>query len=282
MATRMRDAISGRLDELRYEPTEKRVRALLAGDEVVDSTRVLLVWEPKRVVPSYAVAIEDVRGELVPAATSGPAGAWQPPMLHPGIAFAEHSTDGEGFDLRTARAMREGVAFAPADPDLAGHVILDHHGFDAWLEEDEPILGHPRDPFHRVDMRRSSRHVRIERNGALLADSSRATLLFETGLPTRFYLPREDVLADLRPTVRQTYCPYKGQASYWSVDVAGRPHPDLAWSYEDPLQDARALAGLVAFYDERVDVVLDGERRARPRTAVSKAIMDEVGITGEA
>ena len=275
----MRDALGRGLEELRYEPTEKRVRALLGGEEVVDTTRALLVWEPKRAVPSYAVAIEDVRGELVPAAASAP--EWQPPLLHPGIAFAEHSTDGQALDLRTSQAMRAGVAFAPADPDLAGHVILDHHGFDAWLEEDEPILGHPRDPFHRVDMRRSSRRVRVERNGELLAESSRATLLFETGLPTRFYLPREDVALDLLPSARQTYCPYKGQASYWSFEVAGRLHPDLAWSYEDPLQDAAQVTGLVAFYDERVDVVLDGERRARPRTAVSKAIMDEAGISGE-
>jgi uncharacterized protein (DUF427 family) len=281
MAIRVRDAMSRRLEELRYEPTEKRVRALLAGEEVVDSTRALLVWEPKRVVPSYAVAIEDVRGELVPATASGPAGSWQPPILHPGIPFAEHSTDGQAFDLRTPTALREGVAFAPADPDLAGHVVLDHHGFDAWYEEDEPIVGHPRDPFHRIDMRRSSRHVRIELDGELLAESSRATLLFETSLPTRFYLPREDVLADLRPSARRTYCPYKGRASYWSLEVAGRPQQDLAWTYHDPLPDAVAVTGLVAFYDERVDVALDGERRSRPRTAVSRAIMDEAGITGE-
>jgi len=269
------------LEELRYEPTEKRVRALLAGEEVVDSTRALLVWEPKRVVPSYAVTMEDVRGELLPAPPSEPVESWQPPILHPGIPFAEHSADGQAFDLRTAQGRREGVAFAPADPDLAGRVVLDHRGFDAWYEEDEPILGHPRDPFHRVDMRRSSRHVRIELDGVLLAESSRATLLFETSLPTRFYLPREDVRAELRPGARQTCCAYKGRASHWSLDVAGRPHEDLAWTYEEPLQDAAAVAGLVAFYDERVDVVLDGERRPRPRTAVSKAILDEAGITGE-
>lgn len=281
MAIRMRDALSGGREDLRYEPTEKRVRALLAGEEVVDSTRALLVWEPKRVVPAYAVGVQDVRGQLVPAAPDGAADTWQPPLLHPGIPFAEHSAAGEAFDLRTAQAMREGVAFAPADPDLAGYVILDHDGFDAWYEEDEPVFGHPRDPFHRVDMRRSSRHVRVERNGELLAESRRAILLFETGLPTRFYLPREDVVLDLQPSARESYCPYKGQASYWSVEVGGRLHPDLAWSYEDPLQDATPVTGLVAFYDERVDVVLDGERRVRPRTAVSKAIMDEAGITGE-
>jgi uncharacterized protein (DUF427 family) len=273
MAIRVRDAMSRRLEELRYEPTEKRVRALLAGEEVVDSTRALLVWEPKRVVPSYAVAIEDVRGELVPATASGPAGSWQPPILHPGIPFAEHSTDGQAFDLRTPTALREGVAFAPADPDLAGHVVLDHHGFDAWYEEDEPIVGHPRDPFHRIDMRRSSRHVRIELDGELLAESSRATLLFETSLPTRFYLPREDVKAQLRPSDKRTTCAYKGHASYFSLDAG----EDLAWTYEDPLPEAAPVTGLVAFFDELVDVVLDGERRERPRTHFAKAILEEAG-----
>ena len=281
MAIRVRDAISRRLEELRYEPTEKRVRALLLGVEVVDTTRALLVWEPKRVVPAYAVPIADVRGELVPAPASESAGSWQPPILHPGIAFAEHSTEGRVFDLRTVKATREGVAFAPADPDLAGYVILDHHGFDAWYEEDERVVGHPRDPFHRVDMRRSSRHVRVELDGELLAQSSSATLLFETGLPTRFYLPRGDVLIDLRPSAKRTYCPYKGQASYWSLEVPGRAYRDLAWSYEDPLHDASPVTGLVAFFDERVDVVLDGEPRSRPRTAVSQALMEEAGISGE-
>jgi len=280
MATLVRDAASRRLAELRYEPTEKRVRALLAGEEVVDSTRALLVWEPKRVVPAYAVAIEDVRGKLVPAPASASGATWQPPIIHPGIGFAEHSTDGQAFDLHTLQATREGVAFAPADPDLAGYVILDYHGFDAWYEEDEPVVGHPRDPFHRVDMRRSSRHVRVELDGELLAESSRATLLFETSLPTRFYLPREDVLSDLQPSGKRTYCPYKGHASYWSVEVPGRAHQDLAWTYEDPLPEAAPVTGLVAFFDERVDVVLDGERRSRPRTAVSQAILEEAGITG--
>ena len=272
--------MSRRLEELRYEPTEKRVRGLLAGEEVVDSTRALLVWEPKRVVPAYAVAIEDVRGKLVPAPPSAPGGTWQPPIIHPGIPFAEHSTGGQAFDLHTIQATRAGVAFAPADPDLSGYVILDYHGFDAWYEEDEPVVGHPRDPFHRVDMRRSSRHVRVELDGELVAESSRATLLFETSLPTRFYLPREDVLSDLQPSGKRTYCPYKGQASYWSVEVPGRAHQDLAWTYEDPLPEATPVAGLVAFFDERVDVVLDGERRSRPRTAVSQAILQEAGITG--
>jgi uncharacterized protein (DUF427 family) len=270
MATRMRDAMSQRLDELRYEPIEKRIRALIDGDEVVDSARALLVWEPRRVVPSFAVPTEHVRGELVPA-PDGPGS--QAHVLHPGIAFAAHSSEGESLSLRAGDATREAVAFAPADPDLAGHVILDFQGFDAWLEEDEPLVGHARDPYHRIDMRRSSREVRIELDGALLARSTRAVMLFETSLPTRFYLPREDVVAEARPSDKRTTCAYKGHASYLSFDAG----ENLAWHYEDPLPEAAPVKGLVAFFDELVDVSLDGERRERPRTAFAKAIVEEAG-----
>jgi uncharacterized protein (DUF427 family) len=271
MATRMRDAMSKRLEELRYEPIEKRERALIAGEVVVDSRRALLVWEPRRVVPSFAVPIEDVRAELVRAA-DGPGS--RAPVLHPGITFAAHSTAGESLSLRAGDATREAVAFAPADPDLAGHVILDFNGFDAWLEEDEPLVGHPRDPFHRIDMRRSSREVRIELDGEALARSTRAVLLFETSLPTRFYLPREDVVAQARPSDKRTTCAYKGHASYLSFDAG----ENLAWSYEDPLPEAATVKGLVAFFDELVDVSLDGERRERPRTHFAKAIVEEAGV----
>ena len=274
MATRVRDAMNRRLEELRYEPTEKRLRALLAGDEVVDSARALLVWEPRRVVPSIAVPIEDVRGELVPATPAAAEPGTSAAMLHPGIGFEAHSTEGESLSLRAGDSAREGVAFALADPDLAGHVILDFYGFDAWLEEDEPLLGHARDPYHRIDMRRSSRAVRIELDGTLLAQSTRAVLLFETSLPTRFYLPREDVTAAMRPSDKRTICAYKGHASYWSLDAG----ENLAWTYENPLPEAAAVKGLVAFFDELVDVSVDGERRERPRTHFAKAILQEAGI----
>lgn len=270
MAIRMRDAMLQRLDGLRYEPIERRVRALLGDEEVVDSRRPLLVWEPRRVVPSFAVPVEDVRGELVPA-PAAPAPGEVPEVLHPGIPFAAHSTDGESLSLRARGATRERVAFAPSDPDLAGHVVLDFRAFDGWLEEDEPLLGHARDPYHRIDMRRTSRPVRIERDGVLLAQSTNAVLLWETSLPTRFYLPREDVVAEARPGDRRTTCAYKGHASYLSFDVG----ENLAWTYEDPLPEAAPVAGRVAFFDELVDVTFDGERRARPRTQFAKAILEE-------
>ena len=175
------------------------------------------------------------------------------------------TTDGEPVELRSPSGGPVGHGFRPTDHDLAGHVILDFATFD-WLEEEERIVGHPRDPFHRIDVLESARQVRLELDGQVLAESARAHLLFESLLPVRFYLPREDLTVDLRPSTTRTWCAYKGEASYWSPDVAGTEVPDLAWSYEAPLQDATAVKGLVAFFDERVDVVLDGQRRERPVT----------------
>jgi uncharacterized protein (DUF427 family) len=271
MSTQVRDAMMQRLQELRHEPTDKRIRAVLRGETVIDSTRALLVWEPRRVVPLYAVPVADVRGELAPSEAEPVVS--EVPILHPGIPFAVHSTEGESLDLHAGGVTRTAAAFRPADEDLSDHVVLDFGAFDDWYEEDERLFSHPRDPFHRVDARRSSRTVRIELDGVLVAESGRPTLVFETSLPTRFYLPREDIAADLEPSDKQTACPYKGYASYWSV--AG--HRDIAWSYEDPLPEMGALTGLIAFYDDRVDVILDGERRERPQTAIARAVLDEAG-----
>ncbi len=253
---------------LRYEPISKRIRGLVGGEVVVDSTGALLVWEPRRVVPSYAVPAGDVLGELVPAVANDVSGTpvrlapgW-PSVYDPRTAFALHTAEGEALTLRSGDGEREGAAFRPDDPDLSRYVVLDFDAFDTWLEEDEEVVSHPRDPFHRVDVRRSSRHVRIERDGQLLAESKRPNLLFETALPVRSYLPPEDVRLDLlEPSPTRTACAYKGEASYLSFAPQA---PDIAWTYERPLPDAVQLAGLVAFFDEHVDVTVDGEARVRP------------------
>lgn len=270
MSTRMRDLLDQALGQLRYEPTEKRVRAKLATETVVDSTRALLVWEPRRVVPTYAVPDADIAAELRPAPETGGDAAG---LLHPGIPFAVHSAAGEPVSI----GGLSGAGFRFADAALAEHVALDFSAFDEWFEEDEPIFGHPRDPFSRVDVRQTSRPIRIELDGERLAETTRARLLYETQVPTRFYLPREDLCVALEPSDLHTYCPYKGEASYWSFDVRGRPRENLAWSYENPLPDAVAITGLVAFWDERVDVFVDGVPRPRPGGAVSAAMQDEFG-----
>jgi uncharacterized protein (DUF427 family) len=273
MGTRILDVLMGELESLRYEPTEKRIRATFGDRTVVDSTSALLVWEPKRVVPSYAVPVGDVDGEIVAAADSAAADLaavdapmlGDRPVLDPSIPFVVHTADGEALAVRVDG--RAAAAFRPSDPALHDHVILDFYGFDAWYEEDERNYAHPRDPFHRIDIVHSSRHVRVELDGATLADSRRPCLLFETGLPTRYYLPADDVRTDLlQPSDTRTACAYKGHASYYSAAGAD----DVAWTYREPLREASEVTDYVAFFNERVDLVVDGERLERPVTPWSK------------
>jgi uncharacterized protein (DUF427 family) len=270
MSTKMQDLMARARDELRHEPIDRRVRAWVGPDTVVDSTRALLVWEPRRVCPTYAVPEDDIRAELASApATIGDVAG----VLHPRIPFGVHTAAGEPLRI----GDRVGAGFRLADDDLAGYVALDFDAFDDWREEDERVVGHPRDPYHRVEVLPSSRAVRIELDGELLAESTSARLLYETSLPTRIYLPREDVRLELQPSPASSYCPYKGHASWWSVDAAGRRHEDIGWSYEEPLPPVVAITGLVAFWNERVDVAIEGERRERPGGLLSEALLDEFG-----
>jgi uncharacterized protein (DUF427 family) len=201
------------------------------------------VWEPGLPVPLYAAPREHVRLDL----------------LEP-VAVPERSAPvAEAWSLDGGDA----VAWSYDDPDLGSYVTLSWSAGDTWLEEDEEIFVHPRDPFHRVDLRESSRHVEVEHEGQSLADCRRPLLLFETGLPVRSYLPREDVRLDLlEPSPTRTRCPYKGEAIHWRIPD-GR---DVCWSYEDPIPEVERIRDRIAFYDERVDVTVDGERQERPRS----------------
>jgi uncharacterized protein (DUF427 family) len=261
MSTRMQDLFAAALRELRYEPIERRIRA----DDAVDSTSALLVWEPRRVTPSYAVPESDISAELTPAALDAMTVAG---VLHPGIPFTVHTAPGDPVSI----GERFAAGFRLTDP--GGYVVLDFNAFETWLEEDERVRGHPRDPFSRIDVRRTSRPVRIELDGEVLAETTDARMLFETGIHTRFYVPKEDVRGELRASDRRSYCPYKGEASYWTVGG----HEDIAWSYEDPLPDGPPVKGLVAFWVERVDVIVDGVPRTRPGGDIAEAMTDEFGV----
>ena len=264
----------GELESLRYEPTDERIRGLLGDRTVVDSTRAMLVWEPKRIVPAYAVPVEDIDAQISPspaasaskpsdvAATGGSQFAGRR-VFDPSIPFSAHTSEGEPLAIRSPGADREVAAFRLFDADLADYVLLDFDGFDAWYREDERNVGHPRDPFHRIDIVHSSRHVRVEHDGEVVAESTRPYLLFETQLPVRYYLPREDVRADrLAPSDTHTFCAYKGRASYLSLAGA----EDVAWFYPEPLREAAEVTDRVAFFNERMDIVVDGERLERPRS----------------
>ena len=273
MAVVVQRHLMSTLPDLRYQPVLKRVRIDLGGDHVADTRRPVLVWEPMRIVPSYAVPAADVTARLTPAAAGPPPeyrpvgfGDERPALLDPTVPFVVHTTDGEPLDVETAGGRRAAAAFRLADRDLADYVILDFDAFD-WREEDEPIISHPRDPFHRIDVRASSSTVRIEHDGQLLAESSRPHFLFEGAFPlVRYYLPRDDVAVELRPGSLETACAYKGRATHLTAVLDGGSLPDIAWTYDDPLDDALAVRGLVCFYQERLDVWLDGEPLARVHT----------------
>jgi len=195
---------------LRYEPSERWIRAYKGDKLVIDTRRPVVIWFEGRTVPQYAFHEEDIDG-----------------------------VDGERL----------------GDPDLAGLVHVPFDAADKWLEEDEVMLGHARDPFARIDVRQSSRHIRVEKEGALLAESTRPVLLFETGLPTRYYLPKDDVVAPIEESDRHSTCPYKGVASYYTVGG----NKDIAWYYPDPLPGVEPIKGLVAFWNERVSILDDAE-----------------------
>ena len=248
MATRVSDAFPRQA--LRYEPTEKRVRGQLQGRTVVDSRRTWLVWEPERVVPGWCFPREDVRMELLAPAEP---------------REGEHTAPvTDVWDVGPAAR----AAWSFADPDLERRVQVDFRALDGWLEEEDEVYGHPRDPFKRIDIRRSSRHVRVEVEGELLADSTRPLLLFETGLPVRYYLPREDVRMDLlEPSDHRTVCAYKGEASHLSANDA----ENVAWTYPDPAHDKPELRDTIAFYNENIDITVDGELLERPITQWSRS-----------
>jgi len=272
MAVQMLHHLMRVLPELRYQPTLKHLTVRLGADLVADTAHGMLVWEPKRVLATYAVPQRDVSASLTPSVSGGATAMTPvvlgdgPPVLDPRTGFGAHTAGGESLDVHTAHRLAANAAFRPDDPDLAGYLLLDFDAFD-WWEEDQPIMGHPQDPFHRVDVRASSRLVRLEHHGVVLAESERPQLLFEAAFPMpRYYLPRHDIRVELKTSARVTVCEYKGSATHYTADVAGQELPDIAWSYEDPLLDATGVKGLIAFYQERLDMFLEGKPIERPRT----------------
>ena len=242
----------------RVEPAPRRVRAFLGGALVFDTTRALYVWESPS-YPQYYVPLADVRRDLLVeegTAQQSERGLVDVCGLRVGDAHRPHA----------ARVLR-----ASHLEELSGTVRFEWASLDAWFEEDERIFVHPRNPYVRVDALRSTRRVRIELDGAVLGESSSPVMVFETGLPTRYYLNRTEIDLDrLLPTDTVTACPYKGTTSgYWSVRTDEGVHRDLAWSYEFPTREVQPIAGLIAFYNERVDVFVDGQRLERPTTHLS-------------
>ena len=270
MAIRMSQHLKSVLRELRYEPVSRRVRCALEGNPVLDTTDAMLVWEPRRVVPIYAVPEQDFAAELALFETSE---SESPSVLPPVIGsdrFSLHLTPGERLSVVAGGRTVEDAAFRPSDPDLGGRITVAWAPF-AWTEESQPVIGHPHDPFGRIDVLRSKRHVVVSLDGVVLAETRGARVLYETSLPPRWYIPRDDVRLDLlEPSDSRTVCAYKGHASYFSYPEAGDDGRSLAWTYVEPLHEAAEIAGMICFYSERSDLDLDGVRLPRPRTPWSR------------
>jgi uncharacterized protein (DUF427 family) len=241
------------------EPVPRRIRAMLGGEVVFDTTGAWYVWEWPN-YPQYYIPVADVN----PAALVDEQHLQQ---LHFGKA-RQHGLQAGGLSRPgTARLYTD-----DALDGLADTVRFEWGALDAWFEEDEEVFVHPRSPYTRVDALRSTRTVRIELDGVILAESSSPVMVFETGLPTRYYLNRTEVNFDhLVPTATVTACPYKGKTTgYWSVRVGETVRPDLAWSYDFPTRQLLPIAGLIAFYNEKVDVIIDGQPLERPVTHFSR------------
>jgi uncharacterized protein (DUF427 family) len=240
----------------RVEPAPRRVRGYLGIELVFDTTAAQYVWEVPN-YPQYYIPRSDVDQKFLLDED------------HPQkVQFGPSRT----FSLVGAGQTHESAVrvFDPGDGPVAGLVKFEWNPL-TWFEEDEPIYGHPRNPYARVDALRSHRHVKVELDGLTLADTHSPILLFETGLPTRYYIDKTDIaFGHLEPSDTQTLCPYKGVTSeYWSVRVGDELHPDLAWTYHYPLPAVGPIAGTVAFYNEKLDITVDGVRLERPQSPFS-------------
>ncbi len=248
------------------EPTLKWIRVVAGGETIADTRRAMIVQESGH-QPVYYFPRADVRSEV----------------LEPSDRHTRCPKKGEAsyHTIRVGDHVVKSGAWYYPEPIPGAEPIRDMIAFywdrmDKWLEEDEEVVVHPRDPYHRVDVIPTSRRIRISVEGELLAESTQAMALFESNLPTRWYLPREDVSAELEPTDTVTRCPYKGTASYYAVRRQdGEFVKDLIWYYDDPLGAVDRIADRLCFFNERVDVEVDGELEGRPETVWAHGVKSE-------
>jgi uncharacterized protein (DUF427 family) len=242
---------------LYLEDSPRRVRVMFDGETIADSHRVKLLHETKH-LPIYYFPEEDLRMDLLEA--------------------SDHKThcpfkgDASYWSVRVGDRVAENAVWSypePLDscPPISGYLAFYWNRMDAWYEEDEEVFAHPRDPYHRVDVLDSSRHVKVTLNGEVVAETDRPKVLFESALPPRYYIPPEDVRTGLlTPTETHTRCPYKGLASYWSVEAGGERVEDIVWGYPEPISAVEKIQDHLCFFNEKVDLEVDGETEERPQT----------------
>jgi uncharacterized protein (DUF427 family) len=240
-------------DGVRVERSERRVRVMLGGEFVADTIAPLLAWETP-FYPTYFFPESDLRTEAL-----RPTGDNRKTRI------------GETAQYSLSVGEFEGVAYAYPDvEELEGHYAFVWKTVDHWFEEDEEVFVHARDPYTRIDILPSGRRVRVDVDGVTVADSTKASFLFETNLPTRYYFPKTDVRMDLlTPTDKATHCPYKGTARYWSLIVNGETYQDIVWGYDAAFPESQKITGLVSFYNEKVNIYVDEVLQERPKTKFS-------------
>jgi len=246
----------------RWEDSQRRVRVVFAGVTVADSKHVMLLHEFGR-LPVFYFPLTDVRMDL--------------------MEESEHRTHsplkGEAsyWTLRVGDRVAEDAAWSyrnplPEGPQFQGYVAFYWDQMDAWYEEEQQVYAHARDPYKRVDILPSSRHVRVVLGGVTIADTHRPLLLLETGLPIRYYIPDQDIRLELlESTATTSRCPYKGMANYWSARISEKIFRDIVWSYHEPLPESTPIAHYLSFYNERVDAIyVDDEAMPVPKTIWSE------------
>jgi uncharacterized protein (DUF427 family) len=258
MTTQTADAdLAEAAKRVRTEPNHRRVRVFFGGQAVADSSRTLYLFEAGH-LPVYYFPRADVRFDLLEPTTKHTRCPWKGEASYYDVVVG---------DRRVENAVWTYPAPIDSVPEIKDYVAFYWGKADAWYEEDDEVYVHARDPYHRVDVMNSSRHVEVRVNGVLVAETRQPRLLFETGLPVRYYIPKLDVRLDLlEPTATRTRCPYKGEAVYWSVRAGDEVHADLAWSYPAPIPEMPKIENLLAFYNEKVDITVDGVGQERPVT----------------
>ena len=241
-------------------PTAKHVRAVFNGQTIADSRDVMVMVESLYEV-HYYFPKADVRMDLLEQSEHTESSGYRGTAEYYNLTVGDKTVENAVWHYPEAKEKR---------PDLRDYVSLVWNKMDAWYEEDEEVFVHAKNPFVRIDTLDSKRHIRVEVDGETVADTKNAVILFETGLPARYYIPQADVKMDLlTPTALHTSCPYKGTASYWSVTVDGNTHEDVVWGYPDPFHEVDKIKDLVSFYNEKLDIYIDGELEERPRTKFS-------------
>jgi uncharacterized protein (DUF427 family) len=244
-------------ERIQLWPSPKWVRVYFGGKYIADSKKTLLVREKGHIL-SYYFPRQDVCMDLLEKS------GFQPEL--PGLGQATYYTVTAGGKQASNAAWSVEKTVAQAD-EIKGYVAFKWNQMDAWFEEDEQVFVHPRDPFVRIDTVQSSRHLRVVIDGETVAETHRPVLLFETGLPVRYYIPKVDVRMELlQPSNTHTGCPYKGEASYYSVKVGDHVSEDIIWYYPDPHLEVSKIQNMLAFYNEKVDLYVDGKKEEKVKT----------------